>query len=584
MEKRALITTAIEESWFPNKKVFFLGEWCRLESRRDKWSSLDSKVLLFHWDDRNKFLQDFIYLDIIYEKYLNLLSIQLNNLHDVKYDIKYWRILIGPWLGYFIAILYDRWSNVTNFLNTNEDTNTIFFKINISEVIPNDMNHFGGLYVSDIWNHYIFSEILKKLGYKNYCYKSYNSNTLNSLKQKELNISTIIRNTISFFSYCISKIIPNTRQILFISPNIPFLDQCKISLKLGQIPLFLKPSNNVKKIKSKSSLRTWKLNSSSDSEFEKILNHFIPLQIPKVYLEGYKSLMKVALSQKLPSKTQCVVTATEHIVNDNFKAWVSIQVELGSKLCIRQHGGHYGIGKLSFQENHEILISHKYLTWGWTKIGSDNILPFGHFLRKPFFKIKTYSKNCTAVVVMNSVPRYSYWMYSCTVSAVQFNRYCEDCFEFIELLDDIISSRLIVRLNKNDFENQQFLKWKNRFPGVKIDSGSCNMNYHLNNSKIIISTYNATVFLESLAMNKPTLFFWDPYYWELRESADTFFLELEKAGIFHKSPKSAALHLNNIWTRIDDWWLSNEVQMACKSFCDKYVSKANISLLNNLKN
>ena len=32
-----------------------------------------------------------------------------NEIHNVDHSLRYWRILIGPWLGYFIHILFDRW-------------------------------------------------------------------------------------------------------------------------------------------------------------------------------------------------------------------------------------------------------------------------------------------------------------------------------------------------------------------------------------------------------------------------------------------------------------------------------------------
>ena len=107
-----LITTALEETWPDDLEtpVLFLGEWCRIYTRRDRWSNMNAKVLLYHWDDRHKVFNDYHYLNNIYENTLKSLQKKLNEIHGVDHSLRYWRILIGPWLSQFIHIF--------NFLST----------------------------------------------------------------------------------------------------------------------------------------------------------------------------------------------------------------------------------------------------------------------------------------------------------------------------------------------------------------------------------------------------------------------------------------------------------------------------------
>ena len=56
----------------------------------------------YHWSDKNKLDKDNYYLTLLYEKYLTSLSTILNKFHGIEQDHKYWRIIIGPWLRYFI--------------------------------------------------------------------------------------------------------------------------------------------------------------------------------------------------------------------------------------------------------------------------------------------------------------------------------------------------------------------------------------------------------------------------------------------------------------------------------------------------
>ena len=41
-----------------------------------------------------------------YEKYLNIISSELNNVHNLRYPTKYWEIILGYWLIKFIQSIY----------------------------------------------------------------------------------------------------------------------------------------------------------------------------------------------------------------------------------------------------------------------------------------------------------------------------------------------------------------------------------------------------------------------------------------------------------------------------------------------
>ena len=89
-------------------------------------------------------------------------------------------------------------------------------------------------------------------------------------------------------------------------------------------------------------------------------------------------------------------------------------------------------------------------------------------------------------------------------------------------------------------------------------------------ARVMIATRNATTFLESFAMDVPTIIFWNPNHWELRETATPVFESLIEAEILHYSPISAANKLSNIWNEVDSWWSSEPVITARRSFCDSH--------------
>ena len=84
-------------------------------------------------------------------------------------------------------------------------------------------------------------------------------------------------------------------------------------------------------------------------------------------------------------------------------------------------------------------------------------------------------------------------------------------------------------------------------------------------------TNNATVFLETLALDFPTIIFWETSHHEIRSDAVPFFEILEEAEILFYTPEDAARKVNDVSTNVDQWWHSDSVQMARKKFCEQYA-------------
>ena len=161
MVKRFLITTALETSWCDDEPVLFLGEWCKLYHRKEVWEGLDAKILPYHWDERGKLFADYQYLTILYERLLKELARQLNQIHNVNHSLRYWRILIGPWLGIFVQIIFDRWKMLKLSLDEYEVDSCNVHPEDVENFIPQDTHSFINFVVSDSWNEMIYSHLLR---------------------------------------------------------------------------------------------------------------------------------------------------------------------------------------------------------------------------------------------------------------------------------------------------------------------------------------------------------------------------------------------------------------------------------------
>ena len=575
MVKKYLVTTALEDTWpKSNKKVLFLGEWCKSYSRKDLWQNLEFEVLDYHWDNRDKFEKDYYYLIDFYEKVLKNISIKMNSIHQVNLSHRYWRILLGPWLSLFIQSVFDRWEMIQVAINSNEKLESnIMFNSELSWT-PNNYSDFKKLVIeSDGWNNFIYSKIIESNREKIYI----NKLDSNNLSRRKVNSN---KNNFKLFLFSLYQSIVNfvnpNKSSLIISSYLNKIDDSALSFRLSQFPLFI----NVQRTEQSSpkiDQRKWELDIDTSSSFEKFILSIIPNQIPSCYLEGYKSLDKKMYKLNWPKYPKSIFTSNAMIEDELFKHYAGIHSK--SKLIIGQHGGSYGISKINFSEYHELSIADKYISWGWTKKSFENkIFSIGQISSK--FERKSKSVKTKLLIVTASLPRYSYTMQSMTISS-QWLKYFNNQLNLIQELNSSIVKETTVRLYRHDYGWDQINRWKDKFPNIDYDNGFSKIEELYFNTKIFVATYNATTYLETFRLNIPTVLYWDPDYWENRESVKPLFEELKRVKVFHNSAESAAKHINEIWDNVEEWWKSPEVIEAIDKF-NKSLNIDNKNLVSDL--
>ena len=580
MKKYFLITTPLENTWRDDVPVLFLGEWCRRFSQKERWENIDAEVLPYHWDDRDRLHSDYQYLQVFYEQLLQDLTVQLNQIHGVEHSLRYWRILIGPWLGYFIQVLFDRWTSIHDAINKYEFSGTIIQVGQEETLVPYNMTHFMKLIVRDDWNHHIYANILTK---------STGLHCETRVAQQTNKQSRVVNNTNwskkikeSFLAFSDKILLSLTRDTdgFFLTTYLKRIDEIKLCLRINQVPRFLGKTPTVK-VPFDSSERKWKLLGESQSEFESYIRALIPQQIPTAYLEGYKTLNEQAADMSWPKNPKVIWTSSSYNTDDIFKIYAAEKVEQGSPLVIGQHGGGIGTHLWAFYEEHQIFISDVYLSWGWTEISQPKIKPVGQLKCKYSLGVQHAEKNGIMLVTVK-MPRYSYHIFSSPIAS-QWLAYFNDQCEFVETLIAPIRDVLTVRLKADDYGWDPIDRWKDRFPNVEVDEGNSNIVNLIENSRLYIATYNATTFLESFTMDIPTVMYWNPNHWELRDSAIPYFDDLKRVGILHETPISAAQHVNTIWEDVDAWWYSRDVQIALEIFKERYSSISREGVVDRVK-
>ena len=564
--KQYLITTADENTWTKKEKILFLGEWCKLYERKEVWSNLTYVDFTYHWDDRQKLESDYAYINELYERILKNLTLKLNKFHKEDYSVNYWRLLIGWWLLFTLNVLFDRWELIrlvsTNYIGLK----TIIYNDKLSNYIPKDHNELDQLCNDDYWNSLIFARIFKY--FENVKTECIECRKDFPITETRTNKKYPIRNFILKYFQKFSSLLSRENSPFIFTTYMPYLQETFLNLSFFRLPFFFN-FNKLEQTDSDINLRNWDLDFDAKNNFESFICEIISDLLPVNYLEGYSKLSTLINKLDWPNKPSFIFSSNSFYTDDIFKLYAAKKKEAKVQIFTGQHGGHYGIGKFGCYEDYQLSISDIFFSFGW-KDHKKDVFPIGVLSK---IKINyTNSNQKKILIVTNCFPRYSSHLYSVPIAS-QWLQYFNDQIKFISCLNEILLSDVIIRLYKNDYGWNQLDRWKDIFPKLTYDSGVLPLKHIIPSIKLCVSTYNGTFFLESISNNIPTVIFWDPNFWELRDSAVEIFNKLKKAKVFHETPESAASHINNISLDVLSWWNSDEVKNIIEIFRKDYCKK-----------
>lgn len=573
--KRLLITTADERSWRSDLPVLFLGEWCRLPERQKIWQSLDATVLPYHWDDRARMQRDYVYLEGIYESALETISHSLNTAHQISRGLRYWRILIGPWLYVFIHTLYDRWALAKAAAESGEVWKTIVLRFPQNQLI---LSEFKDIDPDSIeWSHYLIAQAIKfqhQIEYEEVpaeLARDGVKNGLTRLKGPAGSHADFGKRIVTHLRK-LSEKLGRHKDVLVIDTYLPRAAELRLQLAMGQWPIARQIPKTPKVLPDAGLRGKWRLTDSGTDPFDRFLLEMIPQQLPTIYLEGFGALMRAVQALPWPAKPTAIFTSNLFQFCEVFQAWAADKSAAGAPLVIGQHGGLYGTGNQHPGEDHQVKIADRFLTWGW----SDNrpsIFP-GLVLTNVGKEKPVGQPAGTLLLVTVPIRLVGYKSLSWPMGPNQAATFLEDQIAFIGALDESARSSLIVRINKKQDQKMRSGYWGSlqaAFPAVQFDDSSKHIEHQLRSCRLFVYACNSTGFLETLSRNIPTVIFWRPELFELRASASPYFARLEAVGIFHRTPESAAAHIGKIWKSVKTWWDNPATQDACQQFCDQYA-------------
>lgn len=583
-----LVTTADRRFWKTDENILFLGEWCKLFGEREILSGLDYEVLPYHWDDRQRFAADYKYLDATYEKYLASFAEGLNRVHGVDYTVRYWRIVIGIWLRAFIDALYDRYLSIKTAQESGLVTNT--WICSTESCTPPDFPSFS----HDAYNLYLYSSIIKKIGGIPFEEKelSHVQAGAASLARPKSALGRILSEIVrqlkkgpemflrQGFAVLAVEVYPRllrrfkTNVVFAGSIYLSLRDQVRLQWSLGQLPYLYHGEKMLFAAQDvNDDMRSGLTFPVSEDPFEQLLNELLPEQIPMIYVEHYREMHKrvMAISPKAP---KVAITAFTINYRRCFEFWAAYHAEKsGTKLVVSQHGGGYGTARHIFLDDHFTRAFDRYYTWGSAIDGNPKVKPMPSLrLWKTKKELDSSNPSGSVMWIATTVGRYKTFAESGLVGPHMLT-YFREQQSFYEALNEEVRELLLWRYFNDPWEDKErFMAFA---PNLRVQRGlkkqlgkESDFISELKKCRLAIHTGNETTYLEALAANFPSLVFWNPKYYEVRESLQSVFDDLVAVGILHYTPESAAAKLNEIYFDPDTWWKSQMVQKARKRFCD----------------
>jgi len=577
-----LATTASTTFWKVCDEVLLLGPWCLRHDQKIEWDGLQYAMVPNPWSDQRVIEGAAQYCNTVIDSLMADLAVWLNQTHGMQRSERYWRILLGPWLLYYVHAIYDRYTSLQRAL---ESCSGLWTHVLVPSVYqtPTDTSGFVSLAYEDSadeFNFQLYSQILRALSSDSITLKEielpvkgqYKGGALQCGVQPGLRAGQAVPRRIAGQM--------NQTLIRLLSPHVMLcnldLDRSDLFRLIRRLSFRAWSLSDTQQIRcpnvpAQEALRRSLSQITWNDQFTRVLVETLSTNFPLIYLEGYADFLRISL-KSWSKQPKLMISSFGWYVNETFKFLAAEYSEKGARLVGIQHGGGYGTSQAIPQERYEIAITDRWLSFGWQDDRKHSkVKPSSH---PRFIPLCSRNDRCAEskikiLLVAISHPRYPFRFESHPIG--EFEGLLTWRIRFIQALPASLRTQLLVRLNTLDYGWCQKERLSEACGPLRFDDHGKSFRDVMGQVALVVVEYCGTAFLEVLAANIPTVLFWDPSLYGLREEAQPYFEGLRKVGILWDSPEAAAAKTEAVYGRPWDWWGSNAVQEVRQRFVERYA-------------
>lgn len=558
---RILVTTENEETWNFDLPTLFLGEWCRNYNKKFVWDRMDAIVAQPYGLDEKIKLRDLADLIVIKKRILPDLVNVLNSYHETNYSTRFWQILIGHWLDSYLSILINRRNSLIQAIDNHKISNSIFLDIGSNNFIPNDTSDLHRLLLNSEWNSSLDLRIINLIRKNIFPVKIIKRDYLKSeLIHKTVNLKT---SAIDINLQTILQKFVRKKEPFIISTYLPHTIENFTQLSFGMIPKNWNYRSDFAIPNESNLILRKRLTDELSRNWKDIFTELFFDLFPVCFLEGFQDLQNKVESYNWPKRPKFIFTSNNFATDEEFKYYTAVKTEQGVKYFIGQHGNNYGTS--AYHLGVEEVVADHFISWG--NGNKSTKVKVGFNFKTAGVKIRHNSKGQISLL-LNHLPRrqFSWDVYA------EHGSYFEQQINFIKALQSETFSILKIRLHSaskqiNYYEKEKLLSVNENLSFIDESKSFYEM---LTESRLVVYSYDSTGLLETLALNIPTVAFWQNGFSHLNESARHDYKALVTAGIVHLSPESVAKTINTISNDVDSWWHQKSIQSARSQFCSQY--------------
>lgn len=567
-----LVTTSHRDFWHTEGPALLLGQWCLNGHASEELDGKDLHMAApygFAIEQRDA---DHAAVRAMEERVFPDFCRLMNMAHGVSHGDRYWRILTGQWFRTALSVVFNRVRTLQACLETYAPASTIEPAGGAFVLSRKTSNEMLWAYNDPRWDGYFCLRVLKSIRPElKYVRRALAPESCAAPQALAIpGPSARKKLLVSAWRVCqnLAQRFVRKHDALIINSYLPRDEEIRLQLRLGQIPqLWKSPEIRFEQdfdVEQRRQLAA-QLQRDGMDVVERVARELLFELVPLCYLEGYHYLLARTTTLPWPAAPKFIFTSNNFGTDELFKAWAAQRVQDGVRYLIGQHGNNYGTHRY-VNPTIEEATSDAFITWGWKGRLAQHTPGFN--LKVPAgTDLRADPRGDVLLIQVWAGHRITTWD-----SSEQFLRYMEDQFAFVKGLAQPAKSLLSVRLH-HDWARlgwNEPQRWKQFDPGLRLDPGFEGVQDRIRKSRLVIHSYDSTGLLETLALDIPTLAFWQNGLAHLRDEVKTDFQALVDAGIVHLSPESAARTVNAIIADIPAWWADAGRRDVVQKFCDKY--------------
>lgn len=482
--------------------------------------------------------------------WVNIVAEKYNPAEFDKHSFLFWKTIYYPWLGIVLPWIYRKQILVSKILEKYGNKN---IKINLfSMALPvrflDELDFINNGIRNININKWVLSRIIEKKASNKWDvnYKKFNSdintNSINNFEKhnkfrnvliKRLRRLTFRTNHVYGFNYF--------NEILFQS-----LFYFKQAIK-GKEPQYKSVTEKYNVI---------------DNNLLKIIDELIPESLRNLKINNYRRKYK---------KGKLVNYSNRLYYDVNAKINAALAREKGEIVIATQHGGHNYGSAYTYTFGNEVEYKLNYfLSWGW-KEKRFNIIKLPSPLLSKKLNSHKYRNNDILLVgtQMSGFPsKIESWP-----SELSFLEYRRNKINFLNALNNNCLKNILYRPypeKRTSFLDSDYVI--ENVPKIKIHKGD--LHHDMKRCSVLILDHPGTTWNIAMAMNTPTICFWNREHFPFNNLADSYLDKFQKLDLFFDKPQDAAAKVNSLTEKYSDltqWWNQKEIQDLRKEWMWKYA-------------